>query len=63
MKLVLYYSLLLFAAHRAVRDTLAAFKAGGNRAALEERLTPEPEFDAFIGFPRIQALAEKHRIR
>ena len=60
IKLVLYYSLLLYAAHRAVRDVLAAFRAHGDRSALEGRLTPEAEFDEFIGFPRIQALAARH---
>ena len=63
VKLVLHYSLLLYAAHRAVREVLAAFRASGDRAALEARLTPEAEFDAFIGFPRIQALAARHGLR
>lgn len=62
VKLVLYYSLLLYAAHRAVRETLAAFRRSGDRGALEDRLTPEAEFDRFIGFPRIQALAARHRL-
>ena len=60
VKLVLYYSLLLYAAHRAVREVLAAFRAHGDRSALEGRLTPEAEFDEFIGFARIQALAARH---
>ena len=60
VKLVLYYSLLLYAAHRAVREVLAAFRAHGDRSALESRLTPEAEFDEFIGFARIQALAARH---
>lgn len=63
IKLVLYYSLLLYAAHRAVREVLAAFRAHGERRALENRLTPEAEFDEFIGFPRIQALADRHGFR
>ena len=63
VKLVLYYSLLLYAAHRAVRDVLAAFRAHGERRALEDRLTPEAEFDEFIGFPKIQALAARHGFR
>ena len=62
VKLVLYYSLLLFAAHRAVQETLAAFRAHGDRGALEPRLTPEAEFDEFIGFRKIQALAARHGI-
>jgi methylisocitrate lyase len=62
VKLVLYYSLLLYAAHRAVRETLAAFRHSGDRGALERELTPEAEFDRFIGFPRIQALAARHRL-
>lgn len=60
IKLVLYYSLLLYAAHRAVREVLAAFRAHGDRGALEDRLTPEAQFDEFIGFPKIQALAARH---
>ena len=60
IKLVLYYSLLLYAAHRAVREVLAAFPAAGHRSALESRLTSEAEFDEFIGSPRIQALAARH---
>jgi len=63
IKLVLYYSLLLYAAHRAVREVLAAFRAHGDRSALEGRLTPEAEFDEFIGFPKIQALAARHGLR
>lgn len=63
IKLVLYYSLLLYAAHRAVRDVLAAFRSHGNRGAVEHLLTPEAEFDRFIGFPRIQALAARHGLR
>lgn len=63
LKLVLYYSLLLYAAHRAVRDVLAALRSHGDRAALEDRLTPETEFNEFIGFPRIQALATRHGLR
>ena len=63
VKLVLYYSLLLYAAHRAVQEVLAAFRASGDRAALEPRLTPEAGFDEFIGFPRIQALAARHGLR
>ena len=63
IKLVLYYSLLLYAAHRAVREVLAAFRAHGDRSALEGRLTPEAEFDEFIGFARIQALAARHGLQ
>jgi 2-methylisocitrate lyase-like PEP mutase family enzyme len=63
VKLVLYYSLLLHAAHHAVRETLERFRAGRDRSALADRLTPEADFDVFIGFPRIQALAERHRVR
>jgi len=63
VKLVLYYSLLLYAAHRAVREVLAAFRAHGDRSALEGRLTPEAEFDEFIGFARIQALAARHGLQ
>ncbi len=63
VKLVLYYSLLLFAAHRAVGETLAAFRAHGDRGALEGRLTAEAEFDEFIGFPKIQALAARHGLQ
>jgi len=63
VKLVLYYSLLLYAAHHAVRDILAAFRASGERQTLENRLTPEAEFDEFIGFSRIQALADRHGFR
>ncbi len=63
VKLVLYYSLLLYAAHRAVREVLAAFRAHGERSALEGRLAPEAEFDDFIGFPRIQALAARHGLQ
>ena len=63
IKLVLYYSLLLYAAHRAVREVLAAFRAHGDRSALEGRLTPEADFDEFIGFPKIQALAARHGIK
>ena len=62
-ELVLYYSLLLFAAHRAVGDTLVAFRAHGDRGALEGRLTAEAEFDEFIGFPKIQALAARHGLQ
>ena len=60
IKLVLHYSLLLYAAHRAVREVLAAFRTHGDRSALEGRLTPEAEFDTFIGFPKIHALAARH---
>lgn len=63
IKLVLYYSLLLYAAHRAVRDVLAAFRTHGDRSALESRLTPEADFDEFIGFPKIQALAARHGLQ
>lgn len=63
VKLVLYYSLLLYAAHRAVRDVLAAFRGHGDRGALEHLLTSEAEFDRFIGFPRLQALAARHGLR
>jgi methylisocitrate lyase len=63
VKLVLYYSLLLYAAHRAVREVLAAFRAHGDRGALEDRLTPEARFDEFIGFPKIQALAARHGLQ
>ncbi len=63
IKLVLYYSLLLYAAHRAVGEVLAAFRAGRDRSAVEGRLTAEAAFDEFIGFPRVQALAARHGLR
>jgi methylisocitrate lyase len=59
VKLVLYYALTLYAAYRAVRDAVAAFKASGDAGAFRE---DEAEFDRFIGFPRIEALAAKHRL-
>ena len=65
IKLVLYYSysLTLYAAHRAVRDVLTAFRASGDAGALGGRLTTLAEFDDFIGVPKIQALAIRHRVR
>ena len=63
IKLVLYYSLLLYAAHRAVGEVLAAFHAGRDRGAVEGRLTAEAAFDEFIGFPRVQALAARHGLQ
>ena len=63
IKLVLYYSLTLYAAHRAVRDVLTAFRAGGDAGALAARLTTLAEFDDFIGVPKIQALAIRHHVR
>jgi methylisocitrate lyase len=57
VKLVLYYALALYAAYRAVRDALAAFKTSGDTGTLRRE---EPDFDRFIGFPRIQDLAVKH---
>jgi 2-methylisocitrate lyase-like PEP mutase family enzyme len=63
IKLVLYYSLLLYAAHRAVGEVLAAFRAGRDRGVVEGRLTAEAAFDEFIGFPRIEALAARHGLR
>ena len=63
IKLVLYYGLALYAAHRAVRDALAAFKASGDAGALGDRLSTLREFDDFIGVPKIQALALRHRVR
>jgi 2-methylisocitrate lyase-like PEP mutase family enzyme len=63
VKLVLYYSLLLLAAHRAGREVLADFRTRGDRGALAGRLTPATEFDDFIGCPRIQALAARHGVR
>jgi 2-methylisocitrate lyase-like PEP mutase family enzyme len=63
IKLVLYYALGLFAAYRGVRDALAEFKARGDRRALEDRyLVSDREFDEFIGFPRIEELARRHRL-
>lgn len=63
IKLVLYYSLLLYAAYRVCRDVLTEFKASGDRGRLLDKyLIEEPEFDAFIGFGKIQQLAVKHRI-
>jgi 2-methylisocitrate lyase-like PEP mutase family enzyme len=59
VKLVLYYALGLYAAYRGVSDALAAFKASGDASAQRRE---EPEFDRFIGFPRIEALAVKHRL-
>ena len=61
IKLVLHYALTLYAAYRAVRDTLAEFRVGGDVDALRAaRLVTEPEFDEFIGFGRIEALARRH---
>jgi methylisocitrate lyase len=61
VRLLLHYSLLLYAAYRSMRDVLAEFRATGDRGALADRwLVDEPEFDEFIGFDRIQALAVKH---
>jgi 2-methylisocitrate lyase-like PEP mutase family enzyme len=57
VKLVLYYALALYAAFRAVRQALASFRASGDASGLRRE---EPEFDRFIGFPRIQDLAVKH---
>jgi methylisocitrate lyase len=59
VKLVLYYSLLLYAAYCAVRDTLAEFRQTGDAGALREA-TLEREFHEFIGFGRIRALAARH---
>jgi len=63
IKLVLYYSLLLYAAHRAVSEVLTAFRVARDRGAVEGRLTAEAAFDEFIGFPRVQALAARHGLR
>lgn len=61
IRLLLHYSLLLYAAYRSMRDVLAEFRTTGDRAALSDRwLVDEPEFDEFIGFDRIQALAARH---
>jgi methylisocitrate lyase len=62
VKVVLHYSLLLYAAHHAMRETLEEFRRHGDRAALAARLTAEDEFDRFIGFPRIAELAARHRL-
>lgn len=63
VKLVLYYSLLLYAAYRACRDALAALKTTGDARSLRDRYLIEgPEFDAFIGFGKIQQLAVKHQL-
>ncbi len=59
LKLVLYYSLALFAAYRAVAAELESFKRSGNVGSLRD---VEADFDRFIGFPRIEQLAVKHRI-
>jgi len=63
MREMVDHSLLLYAVHRAVSETLAAFRAQGDRGALESRLTAEAEFDEFIGFPRIQDLAARHGLQ
>lgn len=60
VKLVLYYALPLYAAYRAVRDALAVLRQTGDAGALRDRLAEAPEFDAFIGFGTIEALAARH---
>jgi 2-methylisocitrate lyase-like PEP mutase family enzyme len=63
VKLILYYALTLYAAHRAIRDVLADFRKTGDRAIVEDRLASEADFDEFIGFARIQDLARRHGVR
>jgi len=63
VKLVLYYALALYAAYRSVRDLLAEFRTSGDAGALAaRRLVGEQEFDEFIGFARIEALARRHGV-
>ena len=63
VKLVLYYSLLLYAAYRACRDVLTEFTASGEKGCLVDKyLVEEPEFDEFIGFGKIQTLAARHHL-
>lgn len=63
IKLLIHYSLLLYAAYRAGRDVLAEFsKTGDAEALLDRYLVEEPEFNKFIGFSKIQDLAVKHNL-
>ncbi|HHY93875.1 MAG TPA: isocitrate lyase/PEP mutase family protein, partial [Firmicutes bacterium] len=60
VKLVLCYSCLLYASYRAGKQLLERMRDSGGLGPLTDLLVPEPEFDEFIGFPRIEALAARH---
>jgi 2-methylisocitrate lyase-like PEP mutase family enzyme len=61
VKLLLPYSLLLYAAFRAVRDVLAEFRVTGDHTALRSSsLVADREFEDFIGYPRLRRLAADH---
>lgn len=63
VKLLIHFSMTLFAAYRAVGQALADFHRSGDHDAVhKEYLVDEAEFDEFIGFPAIQELAHRHRL-
>jgi len=63
VKLLVHFSLTLFAAYRAVDRALRDFRRDGDQHQLhQDHLVDEAGFDEFIGFPAIEALARQHRL-
>ncbi len=61
VKLMLPYSLLLYAAFWAVRDVLAEFRVTADHAAPgPSSLVTDREFEDFIGYPALRRLAAEH---
>jgi 2-methylisocitrate lyase-like PEP mutase family enzyme len=60
--LVIYPVTALFAAARAIQETMAALRREGDSATFADRLIPFPEFNDFIGLPAVQELEQRYAI-
>lgn len=61
-KLVIYPVTALFAATRAVQETLAALRRQGDSATFADRLISFPDFNEFIGLPAVRAMEARYAV-
>jgi carboxyvinyl-carboxyphosphonate phosphorylmutase len=61
-KLVIYPVTALFAATKAVIQTMAALRRDGDSSSFSDDLITFPEFNAFIGLPAVQAMEQRYAV-
>jgi 2-methylisocitrate lyase-like PEP mutase family enzyme len=61
-KLVIYPVTALFAATRAVQETLASLRRHGDSATFADRLIRFSDFNEFIGLPAVQAMERRYTV-
>jgi carboxyvinyl-carboxyphosphonate phosphorylmutase len=62
-KLVIYPVTALFAATRAIQETVAALRRHGDSATFADRLISFPDFNEFIGLPAVREMEQRYAVQ